>query len=182
MAQTAESSLEARIAGLERTVRSLLAGAATAGTATAAETPGPVTVTGTASTVGSVPWDATQGPAVDLLVTGARIRVDVAASLEVYGNKASLFIGAQVAGPAVDQALLDDTTPVVRAPDYSRAASLQDDGVGMNQLGAFGTFDLVTGLEPGWYRVRTAYALTYSSTTGAPYGIATARRVSVTRY
>jgi hypothetical protein len=70
---------------------------------------------------------------------------------EVYGNKCSLFAGYRILGPAP---LVDPTTNVPdftgagpRSPPPTRSAiELQDDGVGMNQLGAFGTFDVVTGL------------------------------------
>jgi hypothetical protein len=186
VAQTTDNSLEARIRDLEDSVRSLQASAAIGGTTVAASTATGVTLTGTASTVGSVGWTY-DGPQVDLLVTGGRLLVNVAASFEVYGNKCSLYAGYRVLGPAptVDPLTgLPDFTgaPVATAPTTEKAASLQDDGTGMNQLGAFGTFDLVTGLRIGWYRVTEAYFLAYSGTTGAPYGIATARRLAVTRY
>lgn len=193
MATTQDNSLDKRIADLEAAVRSMQRAAAVGGTSIAATNPGTVTVTGVASTAGVTAWNTSAGPTVDLYVVGSRIRVDVAASLEVYGNKASLFIGYQVRGPVDEQA--DPATgqsvvpsaalaaaPVIVAPDYEKSAQLQDDGVGMNLLGAFSTFDLVTGLEVGWYRVTQAYALTYSGTTGAPYGNANYRRLSVTRY
>jgi hypothetical protein len=187
VAQTADTSLEARILQLEDSVRALQNTAAVAGTAVAASNATAVTLTGAASTVGSVGWDTTSGPTVDLIVLGGRIRVDVAANFEVYGNKCSLYAGYQVRGPAVastDQYGNDllAPTPVVIAPSLPASAQLQDDGVGMNQLGAFASFDLVTGLRPGWYRVTEAYFLAYSGTSGAPYGIASNRRLSVTRY
>jgi hypothetical protein len=124
---------------------------------------------------------------VELYVQGGRLRVDVAASFEVYGNKCSLFAGYRILGPAltVDPAsgVADFTGAAVRvAPSYEKAAQLQDDGVGMNQLGAFGTFDVITGLAVGWYRVVEVYALSYGGTTGAPYGIASSRRLTATRY
>jgi hypothetical protein len=187
MAQTADNTLEQRIADLESSVRALVAVAAVGGTSVAAADPAGVTLTGVASTVGSVDWNTTAGPLVDLYVQGGRLRVDMAASFEVYGNKCSLFAGYRILGPAP---LVDPTTgapdftgaPVRTAPSYEKSASLQDDGVGMNQLGAFGTFDVVTGLVVGWYRVVEVYALAYSATTDAPYGIATARRLTATRY
>jgi hypothetical protein len=187
VAQIADNSLEARLKDLEDAVRSLLATAAVGGTTVAAANPDAVTLTGTAGTVGSLPWDVTSGPSVDLYVTGGRLLVQVAASFEVYGNKCSLFAGYRVAGPAplVDPATgIPDFTgaPVTVAPTLEKSAQLQDDGTGMNQLGAFATFDLVTGLAPGWYRIVEAYDLAYSATTGAPYGIATFRRLAVTRY
>jgi hypothetical protein len=142
VAQTADTSLEARILQLEDSVRALQNTAAVAGTAVAASNAAAVTLTGVASSVGSVGWDTTSGPTVDLIVLGGRIRVDVAANFEVYGNKCSLYAGYQVRGPAV----------------------------------------AATGLRPGWYRVTEAYFLAYSGTSGAPYGIASNRRLSVTRY
>lgn len=182
MAQTRDDDLAARIAALESSVRALQTGGAVAGTAVAASDAGSVTLTGVTGTPGSVAWNVAAGPLVDLYVAGGRIKVDVAASFEVYGNKCSLYAGYTVLGPVDAAELLDAATPVLVAPTYEKSAQLQDDGTGMNQLGAFGSFDLVTGLEVGWYRVIEAYALAYSGTTGAPYGIASARRLSVTRY
>jgi hypothetical protein len=187
VAQVADGSLEARIRQLEETVRGLAAAAAVGGTTVAVRTAAGVTLTGVASSVGSVGWDTTSGPSVDLYVPGGRILVDVAASFEVYGNKCSLYAGYRVLGPApvVDTATnVPDFTgaPVAVAPSTETSASLQDDGTGMNQLGAFSSFDLVTGLPVGWYRIVECYFLAYSGTTGAPYGIATARRLAVTRY
>lgn len=187
MAQVADNSLEGRIKAIEEAVQSLLATAAVGGTTVAAANAAAVTLTGTAGSVGSLPWDVTSGPTADLYVPGGRLLVQVAASFEVYGNKCSLFAGYRVLGPApaVDPTThLPDFTgaPVAVAPSLEKAAQLQDDGTGMNQLGAFSTFDLVTGLAPGWYRITEAYDLAYSATTGAPYGIATYRRLAVTRY
>jgi hypothetical protein len=189
VAQTADNSLEQRIADLESSVRALQAVAAVGGTSVAASNAAALTLTGVASTVGGVDWavNIAAGPTVDLYVQGGRLRIDVAASFEVYGNKCSLFAGYRILGPAP---LVDPTTnvpdftgaAVAVAPSYEKAAQLQDDGVGMNQLGAFGTFDVVTGLTVGWYRVSEVYALGYSATSGAPYGIASARRLTVTRY
>lgn len=187
MAQTADNTLEQRIADLESSVRALTTTAAVGGTSVAATDATAVTLTGVASTVGGVDWNVVAGPSVDLYVQGGRLRIDVAASFEVYGNKCSLFAGYRILGPAPT---VDPTTgvadftaaPVRIVPSYEKAAELQDDGVGMNQLGAFGTFDVITGLPVGWYRVAEVYALSYSGTTGAPYGIASARRLTATRY
>lgn len=179
MAQQQDNSLEARIAALEAAARSQAATEAVGGTSVAARVAGGVTLTGVASAAGTVAWTY-GGPSVDLLVTGGRLLVQVAASLEVYGNKCVLYAGYRVSGPAASADLLPG--PVAAAPSYEASAQLQDDGVGMNQLGAFATFDVVTGLAVGWYRVEEAYALAYSGTTGAPYGIATYRRIAVTRY
>lgn len=181
MAQTADDDLAARILALESGLRALQSAAGVGGTSLAARDPAALTLTGTASTVGSVPWNTAAGPFVDLLVTGGRLRIDVAANLEVYGNKCSLYVGYQLSGPTTAQALLD-VAAVLAAPLYDTAMQLQDDGTGMNQLGAFGTFDVVTGLESGWYRVVQSYGLSYSSTTGAPFGTATYRRLTATRY
>lgn len=187
MPQLTDNTLEARIRALEERVQSMQSAAAVGGTTVAAVNDGSVTLTGVAGSSGGVPWNTTAGPEVDLFVTGGRVRVDVAASFEVYGNKCSLFAGYRVIGPTPTNdpisGLPDFTGALtVRAPDYAHAAELQDDGTGMNQLGAFATFDLVTGLDTGWYRITEAYALSYSGTTGAPYGIATDRRLAVTRY
>jgi hypothetical protein len=188
VAQLADNSLEGRIKALEDAVTSLLGSAAVGGTTVAAPVDGALTLTGTAGAPGSVAWNTTAGPTVDLYVTGGRLLVQVGASFEVYGNRCSLYAGYRVLGPvtvATDPLTGADqlaTAGVARDPDYARAAELQDDGTGMNQLGAFSTFDLVTGLAPGWYRITEAYALTYSGTVDAPYGIATDRRLAATRY
>jgi hypothetical protein len=179
MAQVPEEDLVARIATLESFMRAEQAAAAVGGTSVAALIVAGVTLTGVTGTAGGVDWTY-GGPSVDLLVTGGRIEVKVGASFEVYGNKCSLFAGYRVRGPVVTADLLPGAVAV--APSYEASAELQDDGVGMNQLGAFATFDVVTGLAVGWYRVEEAYALSYSGTTGAPYGIATYRRIAVTRY
>lgn len=187
MAQVADNSLEARIIDLESSVRSLLATAAIGGTTVAASNAAAVTLTGAAGTPGSVGWDVTSGPSVDLLITGGRVLVQVGANFEVYGNKCSLFTGYRVQGPttAARDTMGNDllaAAPVAVAPTLEKSAQLQDDGTGMNQLGAFSTFDLVTGLVAGWYRITETYFLAYSGTTGNPYGIASYRRLAVTRY
>lgn len=186
MAQIADDSLAARIAALESQVRSLAAGAAVGATAVGASNAASVTLTGVASTAGVVPWSYA-GPSIDLYAVSGRLRVDVAAAMEVWGNKASLYVGYRVTGPVdaaedLDVAAALASAAVLVAPDYDKSTQLQDDAVGMNQLGAFSTFDLVTIPEDGWYRVTQAYALAYSGTTPAPYGIASARRLAVQRY
>lgn len=182
MAQTDDSGdLASRIAALESAERARQAAAAVGGTIVAARDAAAVTLTGVASTVGSVGWNYA-GPTVDVFLPApGRLLVMVAANFEVYGNKASLYAGFRLTGPADDAADLG-AAPVAVAPSLESSAQLQDDGTGMNQLGAFGTFDLATGLADGWYRATQAYFLAYSGTTGAPYGIATMRRIAVTRY
>jgi hypothetical protein len=186
MAQTSDDSLEQRLADLESAVRALQGAAAVGGTSVASTTPGTYTLTGVASTVGSVGWVTDQGPSVDLFLATGRVRVDVGAAFEVYGNKASLYAGFRVLGPAlfVSADGVPDFTgaPVARAPAFDPSAQLQDDGVGMNQLGGFSNWDVVTGLDVGWYRVAACYFLAYSGTSGAPYGAVSYRRIAATRY
>lgn len=199
MAQVADNSLEGRLAQVESGLRALRAtnltdlasvtdasgsavplGQLAFGQAVAANTFA-VTLTGSAGSPGTVPWDVTVGPATDVRVSGGTLRVDVAAALEAYGNRCSVFAGYRVLGPADTQAGALTAAQAV-APDYTRAIELQDDAVGMNARGAFGTFDVVPNLAPGWYRVVMAYALTYSGTVDPPYGIITNRRLVATPY
>jgi hypothetical protein len=181
MAQTPDNSLEARIAALEQNARAAQTSAAVVGSAVAAVNPAQVTLTGVASTPGSVDWSY-DGPTVDLFAVG-RMRVDLAARLEVHGNKASVYAGYRVQGPAssVDAAA---GAAVLVAPDVTRAIEFQDpDGTGMSRLAGMGVHDVVTGLASGYYRVTMAYFLAYSGTTGsAPYTNITNRRLSVTLY
>jgi hypothetical protein len=179
MAQTPDDSLEARIAALEQAQRAAQTSAAVVGSAVASVNPAQVSLTGTANTgPGAVGWSY-DGPTVDLFATG-RMRVDLAARLEVHGNKASVYAGYQVRGPA---AALDAVAGagVLVAPDITRAVEFQDpDGTGQSRLAGMGVHDVVTGLAAGYYRVTTAFYLAYSGTTTTPFGNITNRRLSVT--
>jgi hypothetical protein len=185
VAQTADNSLEGRIAALEQWQRASQNTNAVVGSAVAAVNTGQVSLTGVANAgVGSVGWDLASGPSVDLFVSGGRVRVDLAARLEVHGNKTSVYAGYQVRGPVADPAVTDlGTAPVVLAPDVARAIEFQDpDGTGMSRLGGFGVHDIATALAVGWYRFTMVYFLAYGGTTTAPYGNITNRRLTVTRY
>jgi hypothetical protein len=103
------------------------------------------------------------------------------AALQANGLNTSLYMAYEVRGPAIDQPSLA-TAPQLQAPDRSRSLSLQDDGSAQGTMGSISTFDLVPGLAVGWYRIRAAYALGFTSQTGTPVGIATNRRIAVTRY
>lgn len=134
---------------------------------------------------GSVGWIA-NGPQANVLVSGGRLRVDVAGALEVYGNKAGAYLGYRVLGPgnADDpaQAGVTQTVQVV-APDLSLAVMAFDpDGNGMSKQLAAGTFGLHTGLARGWYTVQCCYFLAYSGSTGSPYGNFRNRRLAATPF
>lgn len=181
MAQLQDNSLDQRIADLEASVRSLLSAAAVGGTSVAATDPASVTLTGTANTpLGVVPWQY-NGPTVELFVSGGRLRIDLAAAIEVTGAKAEYFLGYRVIGPSVDQAGLA-SAPVRIDPTYATAYSVRYTGQPMAATGNGGTFDLVTGLPIGWYRIVQAQSLSYGSDTGIPNGFAQNRRLAVTRY
>lgn len=180
MGQIAEGTLERRIADLESAVRALVAGGAVGGTAVAAADPSQLTLTGVINTSTLSAWGY-NGPDVDLFVTAGRLLVQVAARLDIAGINTSLYMGYQVLGPAADQASLAGAAVAV-APDTVKSLSLQDHGAAQGTQGSISSFDLVTGLANGWYRVRSAYALGYTSQTTAPVGIATNRRLAVTRY
>jgi hypothetical protein len=180
VAQTADNSLEQRIKALEDAVRSLTTSAAVGGTSVSASDASELDVIGTANVSTITAWNYA-GPYVDLMVTGGRIMVDLAAALQANGLNTSLYMAYEVRGPAIDQPSLA-TAPQLQAPDRSRSLSLQDDGSAQGTMGSISTFDLVPGLAVGWYRIRAAYALGFTSQTGTPVGIATNRRIAVTRY
>jgi hypothetical protein len=181
MAQTPDNSLEGRIAALESAQRAAQTSSAVVGSAVAAVNPAQVALTGVANAgPGSAGWTY-DGPSVDLFAVG-RMRVDLAARLEVHGNKASVYAGYRVQGPAADLAALG-AAPVLQAPDITRAIEFQDpDGSGISRLAGMGVHDVVTGLASGYYRVIMAFFLAYSGTTNQPYGNITNRRLSVTIY
>lgn len=178
MAQTTDSSLEGRIAALEQAARAAQTSQAVVGSAVAAVAAAQVSLTGTANTLGSTGWTY-DGPTVDLFAVG-RMRVDLAARLEVHGNKTSVYAGYRVQGPAADLASVG-AAPVLQAPDITRAIEFQDpDGTGQSRLAGMGVHDVVTGLASGYYRVTMAHFLAYGGTATAPFGNISNRRLSVT--
>lgn len=123
------------------------------------------------------------GPQVNVLVTGGRLLVNVAAALTASGNKVSTFMGYGIYGPGVDKpAGLALAGPLIVAPAYDRSIEVQHGGTGMDQRAAMGTFGLHEGLPEGWYTVQAQYALSFSGTTGGPYGDASNRRILATPY
>lgn len=180
MAQTADNSLEGRIADLETAVRSLVATAAVGGTSIAAVDLTEADASGRANVSELAAWNYA-GPFVDLRVTGGRIMVDLAAHIECSGANTSIYMGYEVRGPVADQASLV-TAPQLIGPDVSRSLSLEDHASAMGTQGSISTFDLVPNLANGWYRVRAAYTVGYTSQTSIPNGLATNRRIAVTRY
>ncbi len=178
MSRAADSSLEQRILDLESAQRA--ARTADPFGQITADDPTAVALTGTASTVGQVGW-VYGNPVITLYVKSGRLRVDVAAALVASGNKASAYISWQILGPAATAEDAPSAAEVV-APAFSRAVEVQHSHAGQDQRGAAGTFGLHTGLAPGFYRVRAAYNLTYSSTTTAPTAEISNRRLAVMPY
>lgn len=144
-----------------------------------------VALTGAASTVGSVGWTR-NGPQANVLVSGGRLRVDVAGAVEVSGNKAGAYLGYELLGPgsADDPAQATVTQTVqVAAPDLAVAVMAFDpDGSGMSKQLAAATFGLHTGLARGWYTVRACYYLAFSASSGPPYANFRNRRLAATPY
>lgn len=196
MAGIRDTSLEAKIAEIEDQLRALRArnildlayvvgadGASVPlssiafGQAAAAQAQS-VEINGTPDTVGGAGWFSGD-PSVNVLVNGGRLRVDIAASLVATGNKCSMFMSYAVLGPVSTP----NTTAgqVVVEAAYDRAIEVQHNGLGMDQRASMGTFGLHTGLAPGWYTIASRYALSYSSS-AAPYGAATNRRIAATPY
>lgn len=132
----------------------------------------------TPSGIGGSAWIA-GNPAVNVYVTGGRLRVDVAAALVASGNKLSMFMSYALFGPSTVAAA--PSAPQLVAPAYSRAVEVQHNSTGMDHRMAAGTFGLHTGLVTGWYRVVSYYATAYSNTTN-PYGSAENRRLAATPY
>lgn len=101
-------------------------------------------------------------PVLDVLVTGGRLRVDVAAWLIVGGLNLRMSMSYRVIGPAtVDGQGVTQlgTGPTAVAPDTTRALALESKGNAISYQMAAGFPDLVEGLAPGWYRVRGEYQL-----------------------
>jgi hypothetical protein len=120
-------------------------------------------------------------PRLDVLVNGGRLLVLTAAALVASGNKASMFQSYRLIGPTVTAGAVTTVMPVAVGPAYDRAVEVQHSHSGMDQRGAAGTFGLHTGLAPGWYRIESAYAMSYSG--GMPtYGSATNRRIAALPY
>lgn len=120
-------------------------------------------------------------PEVDVLVTGGRLRVDWASLLAVTGSSARMVMSTTLIYTGPPDAPGTMSTSVV-PPEYYR--SLFPFAAGSNNAAMInaGTFSFHTGLTPGWYKVRSAFALAYESTTAAPLGSADNPRIGATPY
>jgi hypothetical protein len=191
MAQTADGTLERRIADLEAQVRSMRATNLTdlasvvdasgnsvplSGLAfgqVSAENPavGAVSLTSTANVATSgqdtdpMAWTYLASPILDVLVKGGRMRVDWAAVLAANAN--------QTASPEISmsyQVLFrgpsNDGTVNTRVVNPSRYRCIKIVNYGASpRVESYGTFAFHTGLAPGWYRVQTGFYLAYQSST-----------------
>lgn len=183
MAQTADNSLEGRVAALEQWQRAQQNVAAVVGSSVAATNPAQLEIDGHNAVSELLPWNYA-GPSVDLYVPGGRLTVMLAAALSVNGINTTAYMGYEVRGPVTDQSLLPGAQLV--GPTLEKSLSLEDHGSAQGTQGSISTFDLVTGLAVGWYRVNAAYTLGYTSQGGGtapiPLALVTNRRVSVIRY
>jgi hypothetical protein len=167
MAQVRDTSLEARIASLEAVVRSQrssnLTDRAAVVNASGRYVPLSALAFGQVAAVDLTQFTLTANeaawklgaPALDVYVTGGKLRVDVAARIVTGGFNLRMGMSYRLTGPTAEPS---DAGAEVRAPNESRALLLK------NQQGAFaemaaGFPDLVEGLNPGWYRVQGAYQL-----------------------
>jgi hypothetical protein len=124
-------------------------------------------MTGEIGGPGGVGWFAADGPSAWVLVTGGRLRVDVAGALTASGNRCSVFLSYAALGPSTEAG--GPAGPERVAPAYTRAVEVQHDGaVGMDTRAAAGTFGLHTGLPAGWYLVAARYAMSYSGNPDVP--------------
>lgn len=114
-------------------------------------------------------------PSLDVFVNGGGLLVFTAASITAQGNKASMYQSYRLLGPGT--AAGGNLGAVPAGPAYDRAVEAFDPGYAQGTgLGA-GTFGVHTGLTRGWYRVQSAYALTFSGG-AATYGDARNRRIA----
>lgn len=203
MAQTVDSSLEQRLSDIESALRSLrttnwtdlasvvnAAGAAVPLSSLAfgqvADTLNtdvtPVSFTGVSGTVGGTGFVSAGGPSVNVLVSGGRLRVDIAALMVSSGNKASLMMSYGIRGPAVSAATAPAAPVIGYNGDTVYSVECFHSGMGQEQDFSGGSFGLHTGLARGWYNVTARYSLSYSGTSYAPYGIVTFPRIVATPY
>ncbi len=198
-------SLEQRLQDLEQGMRSLLAGnwtdRASVVNAAGAYVPlsslafgmvgatlntdvTPVQLNGVANTAGGTGFQSKGGPVLDVLVTGGRLRVDVAAGMTSSGNKAGMYVSYGLRGPSPDLVTSQaGAGPLVGFNgDTLLGIECFHSGQGQQQDWTGGSFALHTGLTPGWYHIEARYLLGYSSTTYAPYGIAYFPRLVATPY
>lgn len=184
MAQQADSSLEGRVAELEGQVRSARAASGTGGgTAVAGRDPAYFEITGPANAAGITSWDVEQGPWVDLLVTGGRVRVDYGAHF--YAQHGAAYMCYEVLGPVDRQPepVLSAPIPLYLPPPFDASAFIYSTpGTTVGYNAGVSNFDVVEDMPEGWYRFLSTYCYRYlvSTTGGKAYW--EYRRIAVTRF
>lgn len=129
---------------------------------------------GTVSGPGGLGWFYGP-PQLDVFVSGGNLLVFSAAAVQAQGNKTGFYQSWRLLGPGDTAGANLSAVPV--GPSYDRALLAFDPGYGQGtQLGA-GTFGVHRNLARGWYRVQTAYALSWSGTQFT-IGSATNRRIA----
>ena len=194
MAQLTSTSLEARIEELEAFARAMLAGKLTdrASVVNAAGRSVPLSslAFGLVSAVdptytelyggnpvsgpGSLGW-VYGTPQLDVYVSGGGLVVLTAARLHSQGNKTSMYQSYRLLGPTATAG--DPAAPVAVAAATDRAIEAFDLGAGQGVDLGVGSFGVHTGLAAGYYRVQSAYFLSWSGTQFT-IGSATNRRVA----
>jgi hypothetical protein len=142
---------------------------------------GAVALTGPLNTdvpSGSISWTIA-APAVTVLVTGGRLRVDWAALLAVQATTGRMVMSNRLTYTGPKDAP-DTVSTVAVAPNYYRSIMLNAPTGAV--VGSFGTFSLHTGLTPGWYRIDGAYGLLHGSMATTPAGSVDHPRISATPY
>jgi hypothetical protein len=204
VAQTAETSLEARIRDLEAFARSISAGnvtdRASVVNATGEYVPlsdlafgqvGAENPTVGAISLNSVPnqgnptsldpsnWSYIE-PTIDVFVRGGRMRVDFAAVLAANGNTTALPEIAMSYRAMFRGATNDGSVNTLAiAPSRYRCIKLVN-LAGSASVLSYGSFGFHSGLAAGWYRVQPAFILVYASAPASVQASADYPRVAVT--
>lgn len=197
MAQAPAASLEHRIEQLEAGLRSLLAGNLTdrASVVNAAGRAVPLsslafglvsaTDLGYTELNGGNPAPAPGGvgwiygnPTLDVLVNGGALLVFTAGQLHAQGNKCGMYQSYRLLGPT---ATAGAAAAEAVSPAYDRAVEVFDPGYAQGTDVGAGTFGSHTGLAAGWYRVQSAYAISFSGGMFT-YGSAINRRIAALPY
>jgi hypothetical protein len=183
VAQQADSSLEGRVAELEGQVRSMRAGGVLGGTAVVGKDPATFQINGPANAAGITAWNVEQGPWVDMLVTGGRVRVEYGSAM--FAQTGAAYMCYEVLGP-VDrepEPVLSAPIPLFLPPPFDASAFIYSTAgttVGVNA--GFSNFDVVEDMPEGWYRFLSTYAYRYLVNASGGYAYWEYRRIAVTRF
>jgi hypothetical protein len=113
-------------------------------------------------------------PQLDVLVNGGSLLVFTAGQLHAQGNKCGMYQSYRLLGPTAEPSAAG---PQAVGPSYDRAVEAFDPGYGQGTDVGAGTFGSHTGLAPGYYRVQSAYAISFSGGMFT-YGSAVNRRIA----